>query len=49
MFAPKTSDKVYCDSYDCPYGYDLIDDAEHVKCEWGKCSKDKCCEKGEPP
>ena len=41
------SDKVYCDSYDCPYGYTLIDNADDVKCKGGKCSKDQCCKKGE--
>ena len=41
------SDNVYCDSYDCPYGYTLIDNADDVKCKGGKCSKDQCCKKGE--
>ena len=44
-FASKPSDKVYCDSYDCPYGYYLIDDADEVECKWGKCKKSQCCER----
>ena len=44
-FAPKTSDKVYCDSYKCPHGYYLIDDADDVECKWGRCRKYKCCER----
>ena len=39
------SDTVYCDSYNCPYGYALIDDADHEECEYGKCEKSKCCDK----
>ena len=39
------SDTVYCDSYECPYGYALIDDADHEECEYGKCEKSKCCDK----
>ena len=41
------SDKVYCDSYDCPDNYKLVDDADDIRCKGGKCSKDQCCEKGE--
>ena len=37
--------RVYCDSYDCPYGYALIDKADDVKCKWGKCKKSQCCDK----
>ena len=44
MFA---SDKVYCDSYDCPDNYKLVDDADDIMCKNKKCTKDKCCEKGE--
>ena len=39
------SDTVYCDSYKCPYGYALIDDADHEECKYGKCEKSKCCDK----
>ena len=39
------SDTVSCDSYECPYGYALIDDADHEECEYGKCEKSKCCDK----
>ena len=41
------SDKVYCDSYDCPDNYKLVDDADDIMCKDKKCTKDKCCEKGE--
>ena len=41
------SDKVYCDSYDCPDNYKLVDDADDVVCKDKKCTKDQCCEKGE--
>ena len=44
---PYHPQRVYCDSYDCLYGYALIDNAEDVKCKGGKCSKDQCCQKGE--
>ena len=47
-YSPHLAQRVYCDSYDCPYGYDLVDDAKYVKCKWRKCTKEKCCEKGEP-
>ena len=39
------SDTVYCDSYKCPYGYALIDDADREECKYGKCEKSKCCNK----
>ena len=41
----KPSEKKYCDSYDCPYGYDLVDDADHVDCKKGKCTESQCCKK----
>ena len=41
------SDKVYCDSYDCPDNYKLVDDADDVVCKDKKCTKDQCCKKGE--
>ena len=41
------SDKVYCNSYDCPDNYKLVDDADDVKCKGGRCSKDQCCTGGE--
>ena len=34
-----------CASYKCPYGYALIDDADHEECKYGKCEKSKCCDK----
>ena len=34
-----------CESYKCPYGYALIDDADHEECKYGKCEKSKCCDK----
>ena len=37
--------KVYCDSYKCPYGYALVDDAAYMKCKWGKCDKSQSCDK----
>ena len=36
--------KVYCDSFKCPDDYILIDDAEDVKCKWGKCKTSQCCD-----
>ena len=39
----------YCDSYNCPYGYELVDDADDIKCKNYKCTKKQCCEKGEKP
>ena len=39
------SASVYCDSYDCPSGYTLIDDADGVKCKKGKCKRSTCCNK----
>ena len=41
------SDKVYCDSYDCPDNYKLLDDADDIMCKDKKCTKDQCCKKGE--
>ena len=41
------SDKVYCDSYDCPKDYKLVDNADDVACKDKKCTKDQCCKKGE--
>ena len=41
------SDKVYCDSYDCPDNYKLVDDADDVLCKDKKSTKDQCCEKRE--
>ena len=41
------SDKVYCDYYDCPDNYKLVDDADDIMCKDKKCTKDKCCKKGE--
>ena len=41
------SDKVYCDSYDCPDNYKLVDNADDVLCKDKKCTKDQCCKKGE--
>ena len=41
------SDKVYCDSYDCPKDYKLVDNADDVVCKDKKCTKDQCCKKGE--
>ena len=41
------SDKVYCDSYDCPDNYKLVDDADDIMCKDKKCTKDQCCKKGE--
>ena len=41
------SDKVYCDSYDCPKNYKLVDNADDVACKDKKCTKDQCCKKGE--
>ena len=41
------SDKVYCDSYDCPKNYKLVDNADDVVCKDKKCTKDQCCKKGE--
>ena len=43
------SDKAYCDSYDCPDNYKLVDDADDIMCKDKKCTKDKCCKKGEVP
>ena len=34
-------------SYDCPDNYKLVDDADDIMCKDKKCTKDKCCEKGE--
>ena len=39
------SDRVYCDSYDCPSGYALIDDADGKECNKGKCNRSVCCNK----
>ena len=39
------SDKVYCDSYDCPDNYKLVDDADNVVCKYKKCTTDQCCKK----
>ena len=41
------SDKVYCDSYDCPDHYKLVHDADDVMCKEKKCTKEQCCKKGE--
>ena len=41
----KPSEKKYCDSYDCPYGYDLVDDADDVECKKGECTESQCCKK----
>ena len=41
------SDKVYCDSYDCPDNYKLVDDGDNVMCKDKKCTKKQCCKKGE--
>ena len=41
----KPSEKKYCDSYDCPHGYDLVDDADDVECKKGKCTESQCCKK----
>ena len=41
------SDKVCCDSYDCPKNYKLEDDADDIKCKGGKYTKDQCCKKRE--
>ena len=40
-----TSDTVYCDTYDCPYGYSLIDMADQEECKNGQCEMSKCCNK----
>ena len=40
------SDKVYCDSYDCPDHYKLVHDADDVMCKDKKCTKEQCCKKG---
>ena len=37
------SASVYCDSYDCPSGYTLIDDADGMKCSKRKCKRSVCC------
>ena len=42
-----SDNKVYCDSYDCPKSYKLVDDADDIKCKGGKCTKDQCCKKRE--
>ena len=34
------SDKVYCDSYDCPDNCKLVDDADDIMCKDKKCTKD---------
>ena len=39
------SDNVYCDSYDCPKNYKLVDDADNVVCKYKKCTTDQCCKK----
>eukprot|EP00903_Cladosiphon_okamuranus_P016033 g14804.t2 len=41
----KYDEKVYCDSFKCPWDYDPIKDAHKVECHDGKCEQDKCCEK----
>ena len=37
------SGTVSCESYDCPTGYSLIDDADSMKCKKGKCTRSVCC------
>ena len=37
--------KVYCDSFHCPWDYQLISGAGDVECHDGKCDKHQCCEK----
>ena len=27
------------------HGYAVVDDADYIKCNWGKCDKSKCCAK----
>ena len=39
------SETVSCDSYNCPSGYTLIDDAGDVECNKGKCRKSLCCDR----
>lgn len=36
---------VYCDSYDCPYSYTLIDQAAQQECNNGQCETSTCCDK----
>ena len=42
-----SDNKVYCDSYDCPKSYKLVDNADDIKCKGGKYTKDQCCKKRE--
>ena len=37
-------EKKYCDSVKCSNGYSLIENAEDVKCDGGKCDEKLCCE-----
>ena len=41
---PHSRQKIYCDSYDCPYRCIPIDDDDEVKCKWGKCTKSQFCD-----
>ncbi|MEP2990763.1 hypothetical protein [Parasphingorhabdus sp.] len=40
---------VYCDSYDGPYIYALVDDADDIRCTNYKRTNWQCFEKGEKP
>lgn len=37
--------RVYCDSYNCSYGYTHVYNAKDVKCWFRLCRRSKCCEK----
>ena len=40
-----TSVKLYCDSFDCPSGYALIDTADDEECTNRQCKTSTCCDK----
>ena len=40
-----TAETTNCASFECPYGYALVDDADDEVCKYGKCDKSKCCDK----
>lgn len=36
---------VFCDSYNCPWGWAVVHDAYDIKCKWDTCDKSQCCDK----
>ena len=39
-----TSDPIYCDSFECSYGYALVKAAADEECRRGVCTESQCCE-----